>query len=182
MAMGIVSDKDYQSETNKLNPSKPKEKNITPPKEKERGPNVPDSLRKLIGDTAESNGRSEAVALAAQFGISPSSASAYGVGATSTRTYDDRPNAGIIRGAKERISKKARAKLMLALNHITEDKIENVSAKDLAGIAKDMSAIVRNMDDEPTTKENDGPTKPAFLVYAPTVNQENHYQTVIAKE
>lgn len=181
MPMGIVSDKDFNSENSKLNP----QKNITPPKStptKERGPNVPDSLRKIIGDTAETDGRQEAIALAAQFGISPSSASAYGVGATSTKTYNDRPNAGIIRGAKERISKKARAKLMLALNHLTEDKLEGAKAHELSGIAKDMSAIVKNMDDDSSDKDKPVDNRPAFLVYAPTVNQENHYQTVIAKE
>jgi hypothetical protein len=178
MPMGIVSDKDFNSESNKLNP-KP------PTKEKGRGKGnveVPDSLRRIIGDTAETEGREAALALARDFGISPSSVSAYSNGATSTSTYNTRPNLPTIKNAKARISKKARAKLLMAMNHITENKLEDLSAPALAGIAKDMSAIVRNMDDDTDDKTKEGPQKPAFLVYAPTVNQENHYQTVIAKD
>ena len=180
MAMGIVSDKDFNSETNKLTP-KP------PPQTKERGRGkgnveVPDSLRKIIGDTAETEGREAALALARDFGISPSSVSAYAHGANSTASYNTRPNLPVIRNAKARISKKARAKMLLAMNKITDDKLDGVNAKDLASIAKDMSAIVRNMDDEDDGKEKEVDNKPKFLVYAPTVNQENHYQTVIAKD
>ena len=180
MPMGIVSEKDFNSESNKLNPDIPK-----PVKEKGRGKGnveVPESLRKIIGDTNETEGREAALALARDFGISPSSVSAYSHGANSTASYSTRPNLPVIRNAKARISKKARAKLLLAMNHITADKMENLTVPQLAGVAKDMSAIVRNMDDESDSNKDNGPQKPAFLVYAPTVNQENHYQTVIAKD
>jgi hypothetical protein len=85
MAMGIVSDSEFDKELAKANPT-PREvsKQIPVTGEvvdmpaKGRGignVEVPDSLRKVIGETAVSEGRDTAVELARQFGISPSSAS-----------------------------------------------------------------------------------------------------------
>lgn len=187
MPMGIVSDSDFESEIGRLTPPSKKEHNGTVTRI-ERGrpegtPNVPDSLRRIIGDESETNGRQAAVELAQQFGLSASSVSAYAVGATSTATYNDRPNHDVISNARGRIKLKAVKTLRSALKHITPDKLEMTKARDLAGIAKDMSAIVRNMEEgeAPTRNPND-PQKPVFLVYAPTVKEENHYQTVIAKD
>ena len=185
MPMGIVSDSDFDSEISRVSVPPPATKTpVKVPEVVERGPNVPDSLRRIIGDEAASNGREAAVELARQFGISPSSASAYAVGATSTATYDERPNQDVIKSARGRIIKKAGAKMRMALNAITADKLEGTKARDLAGIAKDMSAIVRNMEDSDPNKNRTDPNAPkaTFLVYAPTVREENHYQTVIAKD
>jgi hypothetical protein len=49
--------------------------------------NVPEVLRKVIAQDAIENGRASAIKLAATFGISPSSVSAYTNGATSTESY-----------------------------------------------------------------------------------------------
>jgi len=188
MPMGIVSDDDFESEIGNLTPKSKKESISGTVTRIERGRTpgaveTPESLRKIIGDEAVTNGRESAVALAKQFGLSESSVSAYAVGATSTATYNDRPNIDVIKDARGRIKVKAGKKLMMALNKMTPDKLEASNARNLAGIAKDMSAIVRNMEEgeAPTRNPNDV-NKPAFLVYAPTVKQENHYQTVIAKD
>lgn len=192
MPMGIVSDDDFQSEIGRLVP--PPKKEPIPVKEAEVIPSVqrgrkegdvetPESLRRLIGDEATTNGREAAIKLAKDFGLSESSVSAYSVGANSTSTYNDRPNVDVIKNARGRIKIKAGRKLMMALNKMTPEKLEESKARDLAGIAKDMSAIVRNMEEGDSSRTDANQSnKPAFLVYAPTVKQENHYQTVIAKE
>ncbi len=196
MAMGIVSDKEFDSELSHVNTRDKSDKsreesNSTVPilgevvdyaKGRQKGSvEVPDSLRKVIGDTQITDGRDQAVELAKQFGISPSSVSAYNVGATSTASYDTTPNQDIITKAKDRISKRARGKLMSALRHITDDKLESSKARDLAGIAKDMSAVVKNMEPEgpKAPGNNSGPT---FVFYSPQFRKEESFEVVVAKE
>lgn len=191
MAMGIVSDTEFDKELTKVNPEKPREvSNSVPVKgevvdmpAKGRGVGnveVPNSLRQVIGETAITEGRDQAVELARQFGISPSSASAYNVGATSTASYDETPNAGVITKAKAKIAKRARGKLMSALRHITDEKLEGAKVRDLASIAKDMSVVFKHMEpDGPKTPANSGPT---FVFYSPQFRKEEHYDVVTAKE
>lgn len=187
MPIGIVSDKDFELERDKavpsISPSPTKEAEIIDvSRGRGHNPEVPNALRNIIGDEHHTNGRQSAVELAQQFGVSPSSVSAYSAGATSTASYAERPNAGVIRQVKERISKRARGKLMKALNKITDDKLDSTNAKDLAGIAKDMSAIVKNMEPEQEkgpVQNNNGPT---FVFYAPQFRKEEHFDTVYAKE
>lgn len=194
--MGIVSDDEFDVEKGKLVPSnsnptinnnsKISDTKISDTKiidvNKGRGhnPEVPNSLRQIIGEESAINGRSSGLDLASHFGISPSSVSAYDVGATSTASYGDRPNLPQINEAKERISKRARSKLMRALHHLTDDKLENAKARDLAGIAKDMSAVVKNMEPEvPKIAPTDGPT---FVFYAPQYRKEEHFDVIQVKE
>lgn len=188
MPMGIVSEKEFITELEKTQIESPSE-SITGEivdVNKGRGKGsveVPESLRNIIGEESAISGRQSAVELASRFGISPSSVSAYGVGATSTASYDRRPNESVINGAKERVSKIARNKLLKALHKITDEKLDNVNAKDLAGIAKDMSAVVKAM--EPASNGNGSQptnTGPTFVFYAPQVRDERHYDIVPAKE
>lgn len=190
MPMGIVTDKDFESESGKLNtPSVPSRPVKTEILDRERGrkegdTNVPDSLRKLIGMESVESGRDSALQLAASLGISPSSVSAYSVGATSTASYNEKPNGSIIKDAKTRVSNKARRVLLRAMHNITDDKLESAKATELAGVAKDMSAIIRNMDDKtpPTANGPSGPGAPTFVFYSPEFRQENHYETIVVKE
>lgn len=191
MAMGIVSDKDFDSELNKVSSDKPREESKSIPvtgeivdmPAKGRGVGnveVPNSLRKVIGETAITEGRDQAVELARQFGISPSSAAAYNVGATSTSSYDERPNAVVINKAKEKIGKRARTKLMAALRHITDEKLGEAKVRDLASIAKDMSVVFKHM--EPEGPKAPTSTGPQFIFYSPQFRKEEHYDVVSAKE
>lgn len=192
MPMGIVSDKEFDSEKDRVNPSTKREESNSFPKtavivdvNKGRGignVEVPNTLRTLIGETAVSSGRQEALELASSFGISPSSVSAYANGANSTATIKDRPNAGIINSAKDKIAKRARAKLLLALNNLTPEKIADVKARDLAGIAKDMSAVVRSMEEDTSKNPAAGNSGPTFVFYSPAFFKEERFETVIAKE
>lgn len=200
MPMGIVSDKEFDSELSNSSArregSNSSSVTISPSptlnngvingvvEEISRGrvgPAIPDSLRKLIGSEAIEGGRQSALELASNFDISPSSVSAYGVGAKSTTTYDTRPNLNHINEVKEKISKVARNKLRLALHNITVEKLSAAGVRDLAGVAKDMSAIVRNMEPETPNGEskNNGPT---FIFYSPQFRKEEHFELVQAKE
>ena len=190
MGMGIVSDNDFLKESSVLIPKEktvPSQSPVTiidsPAKGRGNNPEVPNALRNVIGDEAATNGRQSAVALAEKFGISPSSASAYANGSTSTATYSERPNVGVIAKSKARIHKIARGRLMSALSKITDDKLDGTTAKDLAGIAKDMSAVVKHMEPEKesgSAMNNNGPT---FVFYAPRIAQdESRFETILAKD
>jgi hypothetical protein len=194
MPMGIVSDKEFDMEKEKSSPVKPQreESNSSVPitgeiKDVNRGRGigsveVPNALRNVIGDESNTNGRQSAVELASQFGISPSSVSAYDVGAHSTSSYAERPNGGVVKQARERIAKRARGKLMKALSKITDDKLDAANAKDLAGIAKDMSAVVRTMEPEEVKVPGSVNNGPTFVFYAPQFRKEEHFDVVHAKE
>lgn len=194
MAMGVVSDKDFDSEFNKLKEREESSVQSTPTPiptnaivvdvNKGRGKGnveVPNTLRNLIGTTAIEDGRHEALELGKSFGISPSSVSAYANGAVSTSTYDDRPNAPVITSSKDRIARKARGRLLMALRHITPEKLQDTKVRDLAGIAKDMAAVSKSMEeiDNPLGKGNTGPT---FVFYSPQFRKEEVFDVVQAKE
>lgn len=185
MPIGIVTDNDFEQELNSLN----KKIEITAEVvdkptvgRKEGDVNVPESIRKIIGETGAVDGRQEALALAEMFGISSSSASAYAVGATSTTSYNEPKKRLVdhINARKEKVVVKAHNRLSRALDHITPDKLENIKARDLAGIAKDMSAIIKNL--EPEVKEVDNEQRPRFIVFAPQFIKEEHFETIVVNE
>jgi hypothetical protein len=185
MAMGIVSDKDFEKEVEKTD--------ITPTHDSkaqihiiERGRSkgnneVPDSLRKVIGETAINDGRQEALTLAKNFGISASSTSAYTNGATSTSSYHDRVNGATIDLAKNKITAKAISKLKQALNHITPEKLENTKARELASVAKDMSAVIKNMEPE-APPEGTKSNSPTFVFYTPQFVKQESFEVIDAKD
>lgn len=211
MGMGIVSDKDFDIESSNSGAireeSSSKSESIPSPDinsrftpqvvldpemngvivETTRGrghnPATPQGLRKLVGEESVINGRQSALELAASVGISPSSVSAYAHGATSTATYDT-PNTPLSNHLKEsrlRVQKRARNKLMAALNHITVDKLADAKPRDLAGIARDMSAVIKDMEPEKEAGPL-GTNGPQFIFYAPQFRDERHYDTIDAKE
>lgn len=184
MAMGVVNKKDFDSELAKSQPrreeSKPEVIHETIEKGRGNAPEVPDSLRKLIGQTAVESGRQDALTLAKQFGISPSSVGAYSAGATSTATYNDRPNVKNINSTRERIARQARKKLVLALSKITDDKLNEAKVRDLAGIAKDMASVANAMEEK--TVADNGNKGPTFVIYSPQFKKEETFDVVNSKE
>src|SRR6516165_3001724 len=170
MSIGIVSDSDFQAELDKLSG---KRTEIVPRGRKEGDVNTPESLRKIIGEESVINGRKAAVELAAEFGISKSSVSAYAVGATSTKTYDTPVKSliGHINKSRQRAIKRASATLNTALAAITQDKLDYADASELSGIAKDMSVIIKNL--EPQKEVPQDNSAPQFVIYAPSFKQEN---------
>ena len=145
--------------------------------------NVPDSLRQLIAEEQLLNGRPAALKLAAQFGISSSSVSAYANGATSTASYDQ-PKPAIINHlnkAREKATKRASKTLNAALGAITQDKLDYTDAKDLASIAKDMSAIIKNLEPK-QVQSDDMSNTPQFVIFAPQFRDERSFETIHVKE
>lgn len=196
MPLGIVSDSDLSNELENCSTQISRTVDIIPvtgsiqPADKYeypvgRGSNnleVPNSLRQIIGETSITEGRASALGLARDFGISPSSVSAYAKGATSTATIGDTPNSAIIKKAKLNISVKARKRLNLALNQITEEKLSEAKLSEISSIAKDMSVVMKNMEDKNDSDSNKRTDGPSIVLYAPQIRQENHYTTVQTNE
>jgi hypothetical protein len=174
MPMMIVNDQEFEKELEKLNPT-PETAEV---KDIERGrgkgsTEVPDSLRKVIGENAilEGNGPTREA-----FGLSQSSISAYKNGATSTATYNE-PNAGLKEHTdivKEQISAHAKHKLLRALENITDDKLNGASLKTISGLARDMSAVVKNIEPQTITPG----TGVQFVFYSPKLRQESDYDVI----
>lgn len=208
MAMGIVSPKDFERELKQLDEIKetipvPSQLETIPvireasiekmqttiqPMESKVGrgkgnTEVPSSLRMIIGEEAATNGRANALNIAKDFGISPSSVSAYTKGATSTASIDNPHLEQLkhINDGKVRLGKRAKAKLIMALNAITEDKINGAKLHEVSGVARDMATIMKQM--EPSSDgmnmNNSGPT---FVFYKPEVKSEDDYPTAHVRE
>jgi ABC-type bacteriocin/lantibiotic exporter with double-glycine peptidase domain len=187
MAMGIVSDDEFEKELNRIpstdKPSIPDVEVIPmPTKGRNIGDNnVPNSLRKIIGETSEIEGRQSALELASHFGLSPASVSAYSNGSTSTDSMKKQPNLPHINNAKVRIAKIATKKLFKSLNAITEDKLQDAKPEVLAQVARNMSAIVKEMEPE-QPKDSSEKTAPQFVVFSPQIRDERHYEITVARE
>jgi predicted transcriptional regulator len=188
MPIGIVSDEELQEELNRVT-RKESHPNGTVMDKTPRGRsdgdnNVPDSLRKIIGEESVINGRASALQIAEQFGISPAQVSAYAKGATSTATYDTPSKSLIshINKARVRASKRAGKVLACALEAITQEKLDYTDARDLSGIAKDMSVIIKNLE-PPQSSENELAVKqPQFVIFAPQFRDERTFETITVQE
>lgn len=189
MAIGLVDSDQFQEELDRLSGRRKESSNAQVVDKPSRGRaegdvNVPDSLRKIIGEESVINGRSAAVDLASHFGISPSSVSAYAKGATSTKTYDT-PSQSIIshiNKSRQRAIKRASVTLNSALGSITKDKLDYTDAKDLAGIAKDMSVIIKNLEPPQVMATEASEKSPQFVIYAPQFKSENSFEVITVKE
>ncbi len=181
MAMGIVTDEELEKEIENVNANKPAPVII---KQKEVGRrigdvNVPESLQKVIGETAIEEGNEEAIALAQQFGVSKSSVSAYKNGASSLATYNE-PHPTLsphISTVKSKIAGRARKKLLKSIAAITASKLEEASARELSGVAKDMSAIAKDMD----SGTDDGPNV-AFVFVQPRQKKIEQFEVLDVEE
>lgn len=185
MSIGIVSDADFEKELEQLKPRERVEANKNELKivniERGRGDKLetPENLRKVIAECAINN-EARAANLAKIFNISPASVSAYKNGATSTASYNN-PNESLVKhtnSVRTKISTRATKRIMMALKHITEDKIQDAKLKDIAALAKDMSSIVKNID--PDNRVNDGRSSITYHIYAPRVKSEEEYEVVDA--
>lgn len=144
---------------------------------------IPDGLRKIIGENAVEEGSKETKELTRALGISDSSLSAYKHGATGTSSYNN-PSSELgshINQTKGRIARKATSKLFKALNLIDHDKLKNEDARTLSGVAKDMSVIIKNM--EPEAEKAHGTTNNnTFILHAPMLLPEDRFEVIQANE
>jgi DNA-binding transcriptional regulator YdaS (Cro superfamily) len=199
MPIGIVSDDDFLHEINSLSPQRkeshppshviqPSQVQIIDKPSRGRSDgdvNVPDSLRQIIGEDAVINGRSSATQLARQFGISPSSVSAYANGASSTTTYHEAKPSIIqhINKSRQRAIKRASKTLNAALGSITQEKLDYADVTDLSGIAKDMSVIIKNLEPPPSQSSDQSDNKtPQFVIFAPQFRDERSFEVIKVQE
>lgn len=195
MAMGIVDEKDFQKELESYT-KKPVIPEVRIPKpeptarveeKKTTGWNggrtegaveVPDVLRKVIGDTALES-RNKNTDIARIFGVSTAATKAYKVGMTGPNGHISQDLKAHMRAKRMEVSDSAREKLMSALGYMTEEKLEGAKAKDLAGIAKDMSAVIRNM--EPPEEAGDA-SQTNIIFYSPKPKEESDYLSIQVTE
>lgn len=194
MAIGIVSDAEFLAELGGTVIDKPTRapdsvpcvdiQDIPTRGRNEGDINVPDSIRALIGEEALLNGRASALKLGKDLGVSASSVSAYSNGATSTKSYNE-PKQSIaahIQKSRERALRKASKTLNGALGAITQEKLDYTDAKDLSGIAKDMSVIIRNLDPPKENAIEHSTRSPNFIIYAPQFRKEESFDVINVNE
>jgi hypothetical protein len=186
MAMSVVAQFEFEQELLKLGLSNPSKESHPQIEEVKGVPPNKEDLAKVeliergrpLGKTEVPQSVREFIATESLSDISPSSISAYKVGATSTSSYHkpDPPLDNHVKKLKIAIATKARGKLLEAIDSLTSDKISNAKAKDISSIAKDMAAVVRHLDD----KEGDESNKPQvqFVFFAPKVKDESSFPII----
>jgi hypothetical protein len=175
MPMLIVDDESFAIEQAKLNREPPGA--IFIPKKhggrRNGDTDVPMPLRKVIAEEAVNGTNSNE--LAKVFGISHDSISAYKHGATSCATYN-KPNQELqlfVDKTTEKINVRAKNRILMALKHITEEKLKEAKPRDLAAIASDMAKVVEKT--APRVRENVSNT---IVFYSPTQNKEESYDSI----
>jgi len=171
MPLGIVN-KDFFD-------SLPKKGDNKPPKEKGRGEGkkeTPEEVRKLLSELSiEGTSAKELMQIS---GLSQSSISAYKSGKTSTAApRTDKDLKAHVNKVKERIGRKARRVLIGSLDSIDDVKLQNLNAVDAAHVARQMSAIVREMEpQEDHGHHNDNRVQ--VVIYAPPIQTENQFDAI----
>ena len=189
MSIGIVSDQEFEAELLDVIPSTSNTPHAVVVEKPSKGrgegdTNVPESLRQIIGEEAVINGRASALNLAKDLGVSSSSVSAYAVGASSTASYHE-PKGSLlnhINKSRERAVKRASKTLNAALSSITQEKLDYTDARDLSGIAKDMSVIIRNLEPQKEVQETSGKSSPQFVIFAPQFRKEESFEIINVSE
>jgi predicted transcriptional regulator len=135
---------------------------------------MPDSLKKVLGDSVIEGQSAREVARI--FGVGHANTSSYANG-----TDTKKANADLMKhimSTRRSLASRAEGKLGRALEYITDDKLESAKARDLAGIAKDMSAVIRNL--EPVNESVQSNTN--FVFYTPKTKSEEDFVTVEVKD
>lgn len=191
MAIGVVSSEDFDSELDRAEkspvPELKRSQIIDLPKggRASGDNNVPQAIREIISETSVEENRASALAFAKMFDVSPSSVSAYSNGSTSTASYNkqNKQLADKLTKAKLRVANRARHRLNLAIENITEDKLSEANLKDLALVAKSMSGVIKDM--EPSVTERNGDVNfngPSIVMYNPGFAKESNFDTIDVQE
>lgn len=180
MAMGVVDDSELEAEL-KRNQVKIIER--VRPGRKENDVNVPEALRKVISETSITDGRQEAVQLAAMFGVSPSSTSAYARGSTTTDAPKN-SNAELASANKKvfgKIQKRAQTRLLMALDRIDGDTLANCNAVESSQVAKNLAGIVKDFTPELRDPTLNSPhLQQQLVIYAPFIRREDEFPVINA--
>lgn len=192
MPLGIVSDDEFDMEVERVSPNTRVRSNGNGSKieaeiKEIQGPgrvggekNIPQAVRQLIGISAIEDGSLE---LAKKFGVSSVTANHYANGVISPNypntSQSQQQLKNVTDSVRDRIATKARAKLLNALKHITDEALKGSRPRDLAGIAKDLAVVANTVEPERTETVTQGPT---FLVYAPQIRKEEYFETIRVNE
>lgn len=146
-------------------------------KEIERGrgntEEIPVSVRSFIA--TESLSGAPAKQIAELYDVSPSSISAYKNGATSTASYHN-GNPEIlnsINAMRDRIIGPAQSRIIKAISSISDEKLDNSKARDAAGIAAQLSSVIKNLSPESEANKNT-----QITIFAPRKNEEEDYEII----
>lgn len=187
MPIGLVNDSEFEAELNRGTPApiQPNENaaiiiDNRRPGRKDGDMNVPEVLRKVIGETGAIDGHNAARQLASMFSVSPSSVSAYTNGSHSTSSYhtQEKDLNNHLRNAKQKVANRARAKLNKAFNHITEDKMKDAKLTDLAVFAKSMSGIIKDMEPDKPDQAGINVNGPSIIMYNPGFAKEESFDVI----
>ena len=181
MSIGVIDSKSFDEELEKLTGiTKPVTNIVSIERGRPAGKlEIPESIRKQIASEAiisDLTGKE----IAQKYDVSQSSVSAYKVGSTSTTTYNQ-PNNDLVNhvdSVKSDISSNARSRLVMALEQITSEKVAGAKIKDIAGIAKDMSTVVKNMESPIFNQQNNT----QVIVYQPRQREESDYEIITVNE
>lgn len=176
MAMGIVNDSDFNAEVERLNQRSVE--HVQTKKGRGNVNEVPQSLRKVISE--EKINGTPAKELAEIFDVSPSSVSAYAKGATSTASYNsgDKDLRNHNNRVRDIIVKKARKRLLNAMDHITDDKLKDAKLRDLASISTAMASVIDKVE-----QKDDAQVKiDKLMIYAPRMREEQSYDVIEVRE
>lgn len=139
---------------------------------------IPNSIRALVAEEVINGAKASDVSKA--FGVSPSSISAYKNDATSTASYDS-PNKELKESndlVRTNITNQARDKLLLALDHVTSDKMSAAKLSEIASVANSMSGIIRNLEPQGTSITNNT----QVIVYKPRQREEDEFEVITVNE
>jgi hypothetical protein len=170
MPLGVVSDTDWEKELTHCGVS---HQSIIHGRNNKK--EVPSLIRELVAEEAISG--EKASVIAEKYGVSESSVSAYKHDATSTASYDQ-PDTGLTKAnnlVRDQIITTARAKLIAALEHITPEKLADAKLRDVASVAKDMSAVMSNAGGN-IANINAGNAQ--FIFHVPKARRENEYEVI----
>lgn len=201
MAMGVVSDDDFEAAAQQSNKRKSEPEPSVPEKTVPsaasqpliqsnpdnvirrpfhgRNPNdnnVPSIVREIIADDTQKTGAQ----LAQTFGVSESSVSAYQHGNTSTASYDkpDDKLKQVVTQRRERINRKSNRALIRVLNKLDSDefeaKLDECKPTELSTVAVNISRVVQSSDaasDVSVKQQN-------IIFYAPTPVKTDSFEVI----
>lgn len=178
MPLGIVSEKEFEQENGRKDVLE--EKNTSTPRALVKDSNLgrgnkqetPEVIRNIIGE--EKIKGEVGKELAKLFGVSETSVSAYSNGLTSSAGTESGDLKEHVRKVRVQVKSKAAAKLDLALENITQDKLEKARVGELSAVARNMAAIVKDMDEQ----EGDGGNKTQIIFVAPHIRKEEQYDVI----
>ena len=138
---------------------------------------VPAALQKLISqDAIEGNGTQKEIA--AIHNVSPSSVSAYKHGAASTSSYHSPKQelADHNKQVRTEITNKANGVVTNALNALLrEGVLDGVKPRDVAGIARDISTISKNINPDNGVVMGD---HNQVVIFKPRMKEEDEYKVI----